>query len=139
MSVLDIATTDVVTVEPETPVPDIARIMRDERVGSVVVVDDKDVIAGIVTDRDIVTYGFTRDRNPRKLIANDLLAKNVFSVDPDASVGEVCRRMSEEGVRRVPLVRDGKLVGIVTLDDLVVHLAAELESLASVIEGEFPV
>ncbi|MFB6154472.1 MAG: cyclic nucleotide-binding/CBS domain-containing protein [Haloferacaceae archaeon] len=138
MSIIDVARTDVVTVEPETPAQEIARLMRDERIGSVVVVDGKGSVAGMVTDRDLVTYGLTADEDPRELIANDILAPHVFSVESDATVFDAVTRMSEEGVRRIPIVDDGELVGIVTLDDLVVLLSREFQRMASVIENESP-
>ena len=138
MSILDVARTDVVTVGLETSAPEMARIMRDERIGSLVVVDDKGNVAGMVTDRDLVTYGLTGEDDPRDLLANDILAPHVFSVDPNASVIDVIHDMSEEGVRRCPLVDDGELVGIVTLDDLLVLLSREFQRLANVIEAESP-
>lgn len=138
MGIKDIARTDVVTVDIETPVPEIAQVMRDERVGSVVVLDGKDTVSGMITDRDIVTFGFTIDEDPRTLVANDLLATNVFSVPSDAGVNDVIDRMAAEGVRRVPVVDGGDLVGIVTLDDLVLLLSDELGDLASVIRSESP-
>jgi CBS domain-containing protein len=145
MQISDIARTDVVTVDIETTLPEVAHVMRDERVGSVVVTDGKGGVAGILTDRDVVTYGLTRDEDPRRIIANAILARHVFSVAPTDDVRDVIRQMREERVRRVPLVADGDLVGIVTLDDLVCHLADEGRALAeqfadlgAVIEAESP-
>ncbi|WP_142856832.1 CBS domain-containing protein [Salinigranum halophilum] len=138
MAIEDIAHRDVVTVDLEATLTDVAHVMRDERVGSVVVVDGKGTVAGLLTDRDLVVSGLAEGRHPDECIANDILSTNVFSVDPDDDVADVARRMREEGVRRVPVMRDRDLVGIVTLDDLLVHLGEEFDSLVSVIEGEFP-
>ncbi|KAB1194462.1 MULTISPECIES: CBS domain-containing protein [Haloferax] len=138
MLVKDIAQTDVVTVEVETPLADVARTMRDERVGSVVVVDAKGVVAGLLTDRDLVVYGLAGDRPVGDLVANDIFSTNVFNVDPDDGITEVVDKMHDEGVRRVPVMSDGDLVGIVTLDDLLCHLSKQLEELADVVRGEFP-
>ncbi|WP_136602415.1 CBS domain-containing protein [Salinigranum halophilum] len=138
MAIEDIAHRDVVTVDLEATLTDVAHVMRDERVGSVVVVDGKGTVAGLLTDRDLVVSGLAEGRHPDECIANDILSTNVFSVDPDDDVADVARRMREEGVRRVPVMRDRDLVGIVTLDDLLVHLGEEFDSLVSVIKGEFP-
>ena len=138
MVIGDIARRDVVTVDLEATLTDVAHVMRNERVGSVVVVDGKGTVAGLLTDRDIVVSGLAEGRHPDDCIANDILSTNVFSVPPDADVVDVVRRMREQGVRRVPVMRDGHLVGIVTLDDLLVHLAEELDCLVSVVRGEFP-
>ncbi|WP_136588999.1 CBS domain-containing protein [Salinigranum halophilum] len=138
MAIENIAHRDVVTVDLEATLTDVAHVMRDERVGSVVVVDGKGTVAGLLTDRDLVVSGLAEGRHPDECIANDILSTNVFSVDPDDDVADVARRMREEGVRRVPVMRDRDLVGIVTLDDLLVHLGEEFDSLVSVIKGEFP-
>jgi CBS domain-containing protein len=138
MAISDIARNDVVTVDQEATVTDIAHVMRDERVGSVVVVDGKGTVAGLLTDRDLVVSGLAEGRHPDECIANDILSSNVFSVDPDDDVATVVERMREQGVRRVPVMRDRDLVGIVTLDDLLVHLVGELDCLVSVVRGEFP-
>ncbi|WP_411963232.1 cyclic nucleotide-binding/CBS domain-containing protein [Haloferax sp. YSMS24] len=138
MLVKELAQTDVVTVEVEDSLVDVAKTMRDQRVGSVVVVDGKGVVAGVLTDRDIVVYGVAADRDVGDLVANDIFSTNVFSVAPDAGVTEVVDMMHDEGVRRVPVMEDGDLVGIVTLDDLLCHLSRQLEELADVVRGEFP-
>lgn len=138
MVIDDIARSDVVTVDLEATLTDIAHVMRDERVGSVVVVDGKGTVAGLLTDRDLVVSGLAEERHPDECIANDILSSNVFSVRPDNSVASVVQRMREQGVRRVPVMRNRDLVGIVTLDDLLCHLADEFDCLASVVRGEFP-
>lgn len=134
----DIARDDVVTADIEATLTDIAHVMRDQQVGSVVVVDGKGTVAGVLTDRDLVVSGLAEGRHPDECIANDILSTNVFSVAPDADVADVVRRMREQGVRRVPVMAEGDLVGIVTLDDLLVHLVEELDCLVSVVRGEFP-
>lgn len=145
MHVSEVARADVVTVDIEASLPEVARVMRDERVGSVVVTDVRGDMAGILTDRDLVTYGLAGDDDPRGVVANDILSRDLFTASPDDAVCDVVRRMREESVRRVPLLADGELAGIVTLDDVVRHLAAEEEALAeqfadlgAVIEHESP-
>ncbi|WP_318569673.1 CBS domain-containing protein [Salinigranum marinum] len=138
MTIREIARRDVVTVDLEATVTEIARVMRDERVGSVVVVDAKGTVAGLLTDRDLVVSGLAEGRHPDECIANDILSTNVFAVDPDDGVATVARQMCEQGVRRVPVMADHDLVGIVTLDDLLVHLGEEFDCLVSVVKSEFP-
>jgi CBS domain-containing protein len=138
MTIDELARHDVVTVDLEATLTEVAKVMRDERVGSAVVVDGKGTVAGLLTDRDLVVSGLAEGRDPETCIANDILSTNVFTVEPDDSVASVARRMRDQGVRRVPVMRDHGLVGIVTLDDLLVHLADELDCLASVVRGEFP-
>lgn len=143
MDITDVAREDVVTVYMEDSILDVARVLRDERVGSAVVMDGHDEILGVVTDRDLVIYGLNFVDSLEHTPVNEVLSTDVFSAPPDASVDELTARMREEGVRRVPLVEDDALCGIVTLDDLIVLLAGELDSrpledLAGVIESESP-
>ena len=138
MTIDAIARTDVVTVDIEATLTEISHVMRDEGVGCVVVVDGKETVAGLLTDRDLVVSGLAEGRHPDQCIANDILSTNVFSVAPTDSVASVARQMREQGVRRVVVMEDHELVGIVTLDDLLVHLTDELDCLVSVVEGEFP-
>lgn len=130
--------TDVVTAAQRTTVAELASLMDDENVGSVVITE-RDRPVGIVTDRDIVTAVVSRGFDPAELTAMDVMTENVVTVDADAGIFEVIRRMDEHDVRRMPaLSTEGTLAGIVTLDDFVVLLGRELRTLGRVIEAESP-
>jgi predicted transcriptional regulator len=143
MEITDIIQEDVVTVYLDDSLLDVADVFRDERVGSAVVLDGNDDPLGVVTDRDLVVYGRAFVESLDRTRVNEILSIPVVSVGPDVTVTELTETMREECVRRVPVVEDGELRGIVTLDDVVVHLAGELDSpelrnLAAVIESESP-
>jgi len=143
MDVSDILSEDVVTVYLEDNLLEVADVLRDEKVGSAVVLDADGGVVGMVTDRDLVVFGRNFADELERTTVNEILSMNVISVAPDTGVEELTARMREERVRRVPVVEDGELRGIVTLDDVVVHLAGELDSaalgnLASVIQSESP-
>lgn len=143
MGISELISEDVVTVYLENSLLDVADVLREEKVGSAVVLDVDDRVLGIVTDRDLVVYGRRFADSLEKTIVNEILSMDVVTVTPEASVAELTDRMREEGVRRVPVVEDSDLRGIVTLDDVVVHLAEELDSrelqnLAAIIESESP-
>jgi CBS domain-containing protein len=143
MGISDIVREDVVTVYLEDTLLDVADVLREERVGSAVVLDVDDAVLGIITDRDLVVYGRQFADSLEKTIVNEILTTDVVSVTPDVSVTALTETMREEGVRRIPVVEDGDLRGIVTLDDVVVHLAEELDNrelqnLAATIESESP-
>jgi len=143
MRVSDILSEDVVTVYLEDSLLEVADVLRDEKVGSAVVLDADGGVVGMVTDRDLVVFGRNFADDLERTTVNEILSMNVISVAPEASVAELTEKMREERVRRVPVVDDGELRGIVTLDDVVVHLAEELDSpelqdLASVIQSESP-
>lgn len=137
MPVSDIARTSVVTAPPDAPVGAVVRRMHEEAVGCVVVVDDREPI-GCVTDRDlamaVLEEGFDAERTP----VGELLADDLVTVEADTGVYEVIELLSEQGLRRVPVVEDGELAGIVSLSDLVVLLGMELQQLATAIRSSSP-
>jgi signal-transduction protein with cAMP-binding, CBS, and nucleotidyltransferase domain len=139
MTVMDIARTDVVTVDQETPVAEVARVMTDEGVGSVVVVDAANVPYGIVTDRDLAVYVCATEATPDETTARNVMATGVFTLDASMGVFEAMQAMADQPVRRAPIVdADGVLCGIVTLDDFLVLLAEEFGRLAEIVRAESP-
>lgn len=143
MGISELVSEDVVTVYLDDTLLDVADVLREQRVGSAVVLDVDGDVLGIMTDRDLVVYGRKFAGSLENTIVNEILTTDVVSVTPDVSVTELTETMREESVRRVPVVEDGDLRGIVTLDDVVVHLAEELDNrelrnLAATIESESP-
>ena len=136
MNVRDIASKEVVTAEIDDTVREVSVRMRDARVGSVVVLDGRGEPIGVVTDRDLVVYVCDPDRDPDTTTANDVMAREVVSVGPGVSVFEAAAVMAEANVRRVPVIDDGDLVGIVALDDLLPAFVAGLADLSAVVEAE---
>lgn len=137
MTLIDIVRTDVVTATRETSAFELARTLRETDVGSVVVTDDR-VPVGIVTDRDIATRVVAEGLDPRATTAENVMTDDPVTVEMDRGVFEVTTAMRQEGVRRIPVVENGELAGIVTLDDLVTLLTEELGNLAAVVEAETP-
>ena len=137
MTVATLARTDVVTADPAATISELAFTMANERVGSVVVTEG-DSVVGIVTDRDIALDVLGTGADPEAYTARDVMTPDPLTVEADAGVMETVRAMCDGAVRRVPVVEDGRLVGIVTLDDFLVLLAGELSNLAGVVEAESP-
>lgn len=139
MTVEDVARTGVLTAPPDQSVGNLATVMKEENVGSVVIVDDDDSPVGIVTDRDLVLNVLEPREDPSQVTAGDVMADALVTVDPDRGVLDAIEIMHEHSVRRLPIVDSaGAMAGIVTLDDLVRLLAEELETLAEIVESESP-
>jgi CBS-domain-containing membrane protein len=115
----DVMTRDLTTVGPEWTLPDIARLMRDENLGAIPVVEEDELI-GIVTDRDLVTRGIADDLTAASgRRARDVMSGNLLYCFEDQSVEEALQNMGERQVRRLPVVdRDKRLVGMVSLSEL---------------------
>ncbi|SEP20512.1 CBS domain-containing protein [Halogranum amylolyticum] len=128
----------VVSASPETPLTEVAQLMDEETVGSVVIVDDERP-RGIVTDRDLAIEVVARGTDASSQTAADVMSDRVETIAVDSGIFDVLRVMADAKVRRVPAVdSDGDLAGIVTFDDFVVLLGRELKLLGEVVEAEIP-
>jgi len=114
----DVMTPNPRTVEPSTPVQEAAKLMRDEDVGPVPIVENG-TITGIVTDRDIVLNVVAEGSDPSSTPVSQIASRDLVTVDPEQSLDEALRLMAQHQVRRLPVVEeDGKLVGIVAQADV---------------------
>ena len=125
MNIRDIMTPNPRTVAPDDSIQSAARIMRDEDTGAVPVVQDGRPI-GIVTDRDIVIRAVADGSSDRPV--RDIVSGRLISVTPETSTREASELMSENQVRRLPVVENDRLVGIVSLGDLAVKEAKDSRS-----------
>lgn len=141
----DLMTADVVTVPPETPVMAIARLLSDRGISAVPVVDGAGKVLGVVTEADLIRRLAGEEDRPASwfgslfsdpvaqaeryarthgVTARDLMTEAVVSVAADANAGHIAHLMEERGIRRVVVVEDGKLKGIVSRADLLRALVA---------------
>ena len=118
MQIREIMTDTVTTTTPDAPIRDVARVMRDEGIGSVPV-EENDRLVGMVTDRDIVVRGLAGDTGLESCRVRDVMSPRLLYCLADDSVEDVLHNMGEQQVRRLPVIDDSKrLVGIVSLADL---------------------
>lgn len=136
MTVEYIARQDVVTVTTEMPVDEVGTLLWEEGVGSAVVVDDDDPV-GMVTDRDIATGVWEFD-DPREATVEDVMSSGLVTIESDVNIYEALQTAREAGVRRLPVMNDGELSGIVTLDDVLVLIAGEMEQISGVLQSHSP-
>jgi CBS domain-containing protein len=127
---------EAVTMGPDADVIAIAERMDVECVGSIVVVDEADAPLGIVTDRDLALRVVAAGRDPAQTRARDVMTEKPVvaqHADPLPRVLELCRTHS---IRRIPVVRDGQVVSMASLDDMLFDLAIALFSVADGVQGE---
>jgi CBS domain-containing protein len=98
-----------------------ARAMRDSHIGVVLVNNGDDKLAGLVTDRDIVVRAIADGQDPNNIPLSRVLSKPEHKLEPDASIESAVKLMSEAKIRRVPVMEDGRCVGIVSLGDLAIE------------------
>jgi CBS domain-containing protein len=116
----DVMTPDPVAIPKTAPVTDAAKAMKDQDIGDVIVRDDGHV-CGIVTDRDIVVRVLAEGRDPSSTKVGEVCSDQPVTVTPDADVSEAVRIMREKALRRLPVVDNGRPVGIVSLGDLAIE------------------
>jgi CBS domain-containing protein/uncharacterized protein (DUF2267 family) len=126
-----------VVLHPSSNVHATARAMGDNHIGSVLVAEHQRLL-GIVTDRDLVLEIVAGDLAHTTPV-RDVMSDEVAAVPVTASVEDVVRTMREHGCRRVPLVEDGKPVGLVTLDDLLLDGAIDAAAARSIIVAQLEV
>ena len=107
----------VVTASPDAPVREVAVLMRERNVGSVVLVQGDGVPVGLITDRDIALSVVAAGRSIDER-AGEHASSPVIKAEPDMEVEEATQRMVRHGIRRLVVVEGGTLAGVVTLDDL---------------------
>jgi CBS domain-containing protein len=134
-TVEEIMTRDPRTIDASGTVLDAARIMRDNDIGDVIVVDG-DQLNGIVTDRDIAVRVVAEGRDPASTPVSEACTTGVEAIEPNASVDDALSAMRERDIRRLPVVDGGRPVGIVSLGDLAVE--REPESILADISAASP-
>ena len=141
MTIGEYCTRDVAIIEPHETILDAAKVMCDQHVGDVVVVERKDEQVfpiGIITDRDIVLELIAKEVDLDSVAAGDLVSSNLISAKISEPLDDVISHMRTHGIRRIPIVNDqGSLEGIFSLDDLIELTAENLNSLVSIAQKGF--
>ncbi len=126
MKVKDIMTKNVTYVNPATTVSETAHLMQMHNVGAIPVCDQNGVV-GIVTDRDIVVRTIAPGKNPQMTTVKDVMTAGVSTVSPEMDMKDVTRQMANSQIRRVPVMENNTLVGIVALGDVAVNAKYDTE------------
>jgi CBS domain-containing protein len=120
MTVREVMTEKPVALQGGTTLAEAARAMRDHDVGNVVALQDDRVI-GIVTDRGIVVRAIAEGRDPSTTMLSRTCSRDLVTVSPEDSVDTAVELMRQNAIRRLPVVEDGRPIGIVSLGDLAVE------------------
>ena len=113
-----VMTRDPLTVSTDDPVTRAAQVMRDANIGDVLVTRADGSVCGIVTDRDLVMKVVAEGQDPNTVTADDVCSHNIESVASGDPVDRAVKMMRDQAIRRLPVIDEGNLVGIVSLGDL---------------------
>lgn len=134
MRVVEATRRSAVGVAGDCTIAKAAQLMDSSGVGALVVLDGEQ-LAGIVTDRDLVRRGLARGLSPDARI-DSVMSTNVVTIDADADVHDAFKVFRSNAVRRLPVVQNDRFVAMVTIDDLLIDVAADLADLVRPVTAE---
>ena len=118
MKVKDCMCGEVCCVKPETKVYEIAKLMNENHIGCVPVCDQNNCIVGMITDRDIILRSIACDKDVKSTNASDIMTCNVCTCNQNDDISDAERKMAKNQIRRIPVVDNNKVIGMLTLGDL---------------------
>jgi len=118
MKVKECMCNNVAFVNPNATVCEVAKLMMNNHIGCVPVCDENKNIVGLVTDRDLILRSIACDKDVKTTPVSEVMTTKIYNVSPDAEVAEASKVMCDCQVKRVPVVENEVLVGIITLGDL---------------------
>jgi CBS domain-containing protein len=122
------------TINREATVLDGIRLMADKKIGSLLIIENENPV-GIFTERDYARKVAFTNKKPEELRIDEVMTKELITVSPVQSVRDCMRLMTENQIRHLPVLDDGKVIGIVSIGDVVKDLIEELEFLVEQLKG----
>jgi len=119
LKIENVMVVDVITVEAEATVREAVELMNRNEIGCLVVVDDEEKPVGIVTERDLLKRVLANRKDPVRAKVKDIMSKPLVTGTPHMDIEDAVRLMFKHKIKKLPVVEDGRLVGLVTLTDLV--------------------
>lgn len=139
VSIREFCNPKIVVIRQEDDIVEAAKRMREYHVGSLVVVegtDENPIPIGMITDRDIIVEIIAKELPLGSVTVGDVMSYELAVVDENDDLWETIQRMQLNGVRRLPVVSAGRLVGIISVDDLLAVIAGEFLGLVNIISSE---
>ena len=133
-SVRDAMTENPRSIRASASVVEAARLMRDEHIGSLPITDDEELV-GMITDRDITTRVVAEAADPKMTSVGDVVSRDLISIEPDEDLEEAVQLMASHQVRRLPVVENGRLVGIVAQADVALTLRENEQRTGELVEA----
>jgi CBS domain-containing protein len=127
----------VIATRPDVKIKEAVKIMNKLSIGSLVVLDEKNNIVGIVTERDILK-SIEKNIDPEINEVKDIMSKNVKTVSSDTDLKDAVDIMLKYKIKKLPVVDNGNLVGIITTSDIVVVEPKIIESIANLLSIKLP-
>ncbi len=118
---------DVVTMRPDATIPEVAKLLKAKRIGAVVVTEADGGLCGIISERDLARGLADHGADLLRMHVSDLMTREVSTCAPDDGIDRLMQQMTEGRFRHLPVVEDGRMIGIISIGDVVKHRLQELE------------
>lgn len=118
------------TVSPSNSIFEAAQRMQLEEIGTLIVVDEENRPIGIITDRDITVSVVADGRDPQETVVEEIITSELIVANENLGIFDLIKLFSKHSVRRIPIIKRDRLVGIVSVDDIIVVVATELSNIA---------
>lgn len=126
----------VITAKPNVTLKEACQVMSKLRIGSLIIYEEGKIL-GIVTDSDILK-AIAINKDPEQTTLEEIMTRNVITITPDSSLEEAVSLMIKHKIKRLPVVEDNKLVGIVTASDIIVVEPKLIEGIANLLSLKLP-
>lgn len=127
--VRDVMNPHVIVARSSVTIKEAAELMAQMRIGCLIVMDD-DKLLGIVTESDIIGKVVAKNKDPERILLKEIMTGNIISISPDKNLDEAADIMVENKIKRLPVVDNGKLVGIITATDMISFEPKMIETLS---------
>ena len=134
MKIRECMCNETIFVNPQTTVQDVAKQMKDNHVGCMPVCDNNKKLVGLVTDRDVVLRCVACDKDAKTVPVSEIMTTKVKTAGPDDDIEKATEAMCDYNVKRIPIVENGCLRGMLTLSDLSVSPLCDTETVGYVVE-----
>lgn len=128
------------SIEPDATVYDAIALMAEKNIGALVVVENGNLV-GVLSERDYTRKVMLRGKRSRETLIREIMSTQLTTVDPKHSVDECLRSMTEKRIRHLPVVKDGAIIGVISIGDLVKHVIsaqnATIDQLERYISGGY--
>ena len=131
-NVLEVKGTDVFTVRPEETINTLSHRLRALRVGAIIVSSNGSTVDGIISERDVAFGLAEHGADLLGMKVSDLMTRSVVTCTRDSSISDLMKQMTQRRIRHLPVVENGKLVGVISIGDIVKHRLAEMQTEADV-------
>jgi CBS domain-containing protein len=115
--VRDIMVTKVITIRKNSTLEEAIKLMNDHEIGCLIVTENKKAV-GIITERDLLKMILAKSENIKRIGVQEVMSTPLISVEPDVEIGDASRLMFEKSIKKMPITKKGKLIGLVTLTDI---------------------